>query len=107
MSTLTSVPAIPLPTAIRRFALHFIEMCVVMCAGGAALDFATFGTAAFAGYPNLVAQAPELSIVVVVANFALAMAIYMGLRGHPVRHTVEMSGSTLVGAIPLIGALWL
>jgi hypothetical protein len=107
MSTLATVAAVPLPTAIRRFGVHFIEMCVVMCVGGAALDFAVFGTAAVLGNPNLVAQAPELSILIIAADFALAMAIYMALRAHPVRHNVEMSGSTVIGAIPLIGMLWL
>lgn len=107
MSTLSRVHAVPLTTAIRRFALHFLEMCVAMCAGGALLNVAMFGAAAWLGYPNLVAQAPELSILIVAIDLALAMALYMSLRGHPTRHNVEMSGSTLVGAIPFIGALWL
>jgi Heavy metal binding domain len=107
MSALSGTYAVPLPVAIRRFALHFLEMCVAMCAGGAALNFAVFGTAALLGFPNLVAQAPELAILIVAVDLALAMAGYMWVRGHPVRHNVEMSGSTLIGAIPFIGALWL
>jgi hypothetical protein len=93
--------------AIRRFAIHFLEMCLAMCVGGAALSFAVFGLAELAGYPSLVAQAPELSILIIAGDFALAMAVYMALRGHAVRHNVEMSGSALAGAILLIGALWL
>ena len=107
MTTLTNANAVSLPLAIRRFAAHLMEMCVVMCAGGAVLSFAVFGAAAALGHPDLVARAPELAIAIIAADFAIAMAVYMYLRGHPVRHNVEMSGSTLVGAVPLIGMLWL
>jgi len=107
MSTLSTAYAVPRYVAIRRFALHFLEMCVAMCAGGGALNAVVFGAAAWLGYPNLVAQAPELSILIIVVDLTLAMAVYMAIRGHPGRHNVEMSGSTLVGAIPFIGALWL
>jgi hypothetical protein len=107
MSTLSRAYTAPLPVAIRRFVLHFLEMCAAMCAGGGVLNFAIFGAAASLGYPNLVAQAPELSILIVAFDLALAMAVYMALRGHPVRHNIEMSGSTVVGAVPFVGALWL
>ena len=107
MSTLSTAYAVPRSVAIRRFALHFLEMCVAMCMGGGLLNAAVFGAAAWLGYPNLVAQAPELSILIITFDLALAMALYMAVRGHPVQHNVEMSGSTLAGAIPFIGALWL
>lgn len=107
MSTLSTAYAVPRSVAIRRFALHFLEMCVAMCAGGGALNAAVFGAAALLGYPNLVAQTPELSILIIAVDLALSMALYMALRGHPVQHNLEMSGSTVVGAIPFIGALWL
>ena len=106
MSALSTTYAVSLPTAIRRFTLHFLEMCVVMCAGGAVLSIMVFGVAALLGYVNLGTQAPELSILIIAVNLTLAMAGYMALRGHAVRHNVEMSGSTLVGGIVLIGALW-
>jgi hypothetical protein len=106
MSALSTTYAVSVPTAIRRFALHSLEMCIVMCAGGAVLSVMVFGAAALLGYANLVAQAPELSILFIAVDLTLAMAGYMALRGHPVRHNVEMSGSTIVGGILLIGALW-
>jgi heavy metal-binding protein len=106
MSALSPTYTVSFPTAIRRFALHFLEMCIVMCAGGAVLNIAVFGAAALLGHANLVAQAPELSILIITADLTLAMAGYMALRGHPVRHNVEMSGSTLVGGILLVGASW-
>lgn len=106
MTTLAKANAVSLPLAIRRFAVHFVEMCAVMCAGGALLDFGVFGAAGALGYPDLVSRAPALSIAIIAADFAIAMAAYMAVRGHPVQHNVEMSGSTLVGAVALIGMLW-
>jgi len=106
VSTLSASYAVSLPTALRRFALHFLEMCIVMCAGGAVLSIIVFGAAALLGYANLAAQATELSILIIAVDLTVAMAAYMALRGHPVRHNVEMSGSTSVGGILLIGALW-
>jgi hypothetical protein len=106
MSALSKTYTVTLPTAIRRFALHFLEMCIVMCAGGAVLNIVVFGAAALLGNTNLVAQAPEPSILIIAVNLTLVMAGYMALRGHPVRHNLEMSGSTIVGGILLIGALW-
>lgn len=107
MSALSHVSTVPVTTAIRRFAVHFLEMCVAMCAGGAVLNLGVFAAAAGLGHPNLVREAPELSIVIVAADLALAMAAYMVMRGHPSQHNIEMSGVTVLGAIPLVGALWL
>src|SRR4026207_1910704 len=106
MSSLSTNYTVSVPTAIRRFSLHFLEMCIVMCAGGAVLNIAVFGAAMFLGYSNLVLQAPELSILIIAVDLTLAMAGYMALRGHATRHNVEMSGSTFVGGILFIGALW-
>lgn len=106
MSTLSTTYAVSLPTAIRRFALHFLEMCIVMCAGGAVLSIIVFGAAALLGYANFAARAPELSILIIAVDLTVAMAAYMALRGHPVRHNIEMSGGTIVGGILLIGAPW-
>ena len=107
MTTLAKANTVSLPLAIRRFAVHFVEMCAVMCAGGALLSFGVFGAAGALGYPDLVSRAPALSITIIAADMAIAMAVYMYLRGHPAQHNLEMSGSTVVGAIPLIGMLWL
>jgi hypothetical protein len=107
MSALSQVSAVPLTIAIRRFALHFLEMCIAMCAGGAVLNMAVFSVAAWLGFPNLVARTPELAIMIIGIDLALAMAAYMALRGHPTRHNLEMSGSTVVGAMAFIPALWL
>lgn len=107
MTTLTKPTTVTLPLAIGRFALHFLEMCVVMCMGGGVLQFLVFSAIGAIGYPDIVARAPELGMLILAANFAIVMAVYMLLRGHARQHNIEMSGSTLLGAIPFILALWL
>ena len=104
MSTLSHVSTVPPMTAIRRFVLHFLEMCVVMCAGGGVVAVAIFGTAGALGYPDLVARAPELTMIIIAIDLAAVMAAYMALRGHAVRHNVEMSGSTAVGGVLFVVA---
>ena len=107
MSTLSAVPTVPWTLAIRRFAVHFAEMCASMCIGGIALDLVTFGAIGVVGPANFVAQYPEISIAIIALNATIAMAAYMALRGHPIRHNIEMSGTNVVGGVALIGVYWL
>jgi hypothetical protein len=67
-------------------------MCVVMCAGGGILSFASFEIASGLGYPNLVQQAPELSAAMITVCLAAPMAAYMTIRGHGRRHDREAPG---------------
>ena len=90
-----------------RFIAYFVEMCAVMCAGGALLDVAFFQSAAVIGYPNLVQQAPALSLLVAAVNYAVAMFAWMLVRGHDARHNLEMSGTTIGVGILFVGAFWL
>ena len=93
------------PTA--RFVAEALAMCAVMCTGAFILGFAFFEGAARIGYPKFVQQAPELSIVIMAIFYALAMAVYMKLRGHSLGHNLEMSGITVAVGVVLAGAYWL
>jgi len=104
MSTVGTHATITLPSAIVRFALHFLEMCVVMCMGGALVDFVFFSAAGALGYPELASTATAVSIGVIGLNAAAVMAAYMYVRGHSSRHNLEMSGGTLVTAVALVAA---
>ena len=106
MSTLTNTATVSLPLAIRRFAVHYLEMCVVMCMGGGLLDAIVFAGLAALGV-DLVAVSPELAILVITVNFVVVMGVYMQLRGHAVQHNVEMSGSTLIGGFAFMAMSWL
>jgi hypothetical protein len=66
------------------------------------LSFAFFGGAALIGYPDLIAQAPVLSTLVLAINFTLPMVGWMRFRGHEWRPTLEMGSATMVLGIALI-----
>ena len=91
---------------IGRFLAELGGMCVVMCAGGGILSFAAFAIASGLGYPNLVQLSPELSAFIITVCLALAMALYMAVRGHGRRHNLEMTGSTFAVGTVVIGLLW-
>jgi hypothetical protein len=90
-----------------RFVAEALAMCAVMCMGAFILGFAFFEGAARLGYPSLVPQAPELAIVIIAIFYALAMAVYMRLRGHGLGHNLEMSGVTVAVGVVLAIAYWL
>jgi hypothetical protein len=89
-----------------RFVLQFIEMCAVMCAGGIALDWIFFQGLAQVGYPTFFQENRELSILILGLNWAIAMGVWMAVRGHPWRHNIEMSSTSVIAAVLLIAAYW-
>lgn len=102
--------AAPGSTAIRyarpvgRFVFGFMEMCAAMCAGGLVLSVVFFQGAALIGYPNFFQQNFLISVLVLGINWALAMGIYMAIRGHPLAHNLEMASTSIVAALALIAA---
>jgi hypothetical protein len=92
---------------VGRFAVHFFQMCAVMCAGAIALSLLFFGAARLLGYTDLAQTAPELTVLVIAINLSLPMAVWMRFMGMAWRPTLEMSGSTMVVGLLLIVAYWL
>jgi hypothetical protein len=92
---------------VGRFALHYLEMCLAMCVGGITLNVLFFLGAEQLGYTNLPERYPEFSILVIGILLAIPMAIWMRFRGHDWRSNLEMSGTSVILAILLIGAFWL
>ena len=93
---------------VGRFGLSFMEMCAAMCVGGAILGLVFFQGAALIGYPNFFEQNFLVSVLVLGVNWALAMGIYMAVRGHPLGHNLEMSSTAVVAALILVAAYsWL
>lgn len=89
---------------LGRFVLHFIQMCLVMCAGAVLLGLLFFGSAALLGYNNLDQQAPELTVLVIAISLSLPMLAWMRFMGMAWRPTLEMSGATMVAGLLLIMA---
>lgn len=90
-----------------RFAAQFVEMCAAMCVGGMALSFLFFGAAGLVGFPDLVQRFTPLSMLVLGINWALAMGIWMAVRGHAWRHNLEMSSTSIIVAILFMIGFWL
>lgn len=115
MTTDTKQVSSPRKSAIPRiaagtgyFLLHFLEMCVVMCAAGIATMSALLRWAGpLIGYPEFKKQLPEVATVLLAFWFVLVMIVWMRLRRHEWRPTLEMA-STSLAALPLVlGAAWL
>ena len=87
---------------VGHFLWHYVQMCLVMCAGGAILTFAFFGRAALLGYSDLFAQAPYLATLVLAINLSVAMVAWMRFRHHEWRPTLEMAGTSMATGIVLI-----
>ena len=92
---------------VAHFALHFVEMCVVMCVGALIVNLLLFGAVGLIGYPHLRHEFPEVALLVVAFSFALLMAVWMRFRGMAWRPSLEMAGATLGLGIVLIGMYWL
>jgi hypothetical protein len=92
---------------VWHFVLHYVEMCLAMCIGGITLNVLFFMGAAQLGYTNLPERNPEFSILMIGILLAIPMAAWMRFRGHDWRSNLEMSSTSIILAILLIGAYWL
>ena len=95
-------------TGTGYFLLHFFQMCVVMCAAGIGIFSALLRwVGPLMGYPEFKKQFPELSTVLLAFWFVLVMIIWMRIRRHEWRPTLEMA-STSIAALPLVFSVaWL
>ena len=89
---------------VGRFGRHLLEMCLVMCGGGAVLSVLFFGAAGLLGYSDLPRTAPELSVLVIALNLSVPMLAWMRYRGMAWQPTLEMAGSSMVVGVALIAA---
>jgi hypothetical protein len=78
-----------------------------MCLGGISLNVLFFVGAAQLGYANLPERYPEYSILMIGLLLAIPMAAWMRFRGHDWRSNLEMSSTSIILAILLIGTYWL
>ena len=101
-TTRNHTPSGGLVQKVGHFLWHYVQMCLVMCAGGAIVIFAFFGGAALLGYPDLFAQAPYLATLVLAINLSVAMVAWMRFRHHEWRPTLEMAGTSMATGIVLI-----
>jgi energy-converting hydrogenase Eha subunit A len=95
-----------------HFVLHYLEMCLACCVGGATLGIAFFGGAALLGHPDLVPKAPVFSTLMLAVILTVPMVAWMRFRRHGWRPSLEMGAATMglgivlialgtIGAVPL------
>jgi hypothetical protein len=84
------------------FALHVLEMCVVMCVSLALLGVVTVAATTAFGLPDVREQAPELSALVVAVVLAGSMVGWMRFRGMDWLPTLEMAAPALVAGVVMV-----
>ena len=100
----TTTPRLGLGSQVWHFARHWLEMCVVMCVGGAILNgLLLLAGPALLGYPDLRQRSPVLAVAVSGPVYALPMAVWMRVRGMAWRPTLEMSGAVIALAVVMVG----
>jgi hypothetical protein len=100
----TTTARLDLGGQVWHFTRHWLEMCVVMCVGGAILNGLLFlAGPALLGYPDLRQRSPVLAVAVSGLVYALPMAVWMRVRGMAWRPTLEMSGAVTALAVVMVG----
>jgi energy-converting hydrogenase Eha subunit A len=84
-----------------HFVLHYLQMCMACCVGGATLGIAFFG-AALLGHPDLVPKAPVFSTLMLAVILTVPMVAWMRFRHHGWRPSLEMGAATMGLGIVLI-----
>ena len=106
----SSAQTVQIPGVVTRvwhFIRHLWELCLAMCIGGIPLIVRFFWGAATIGYPDLLQRFPELSVLAIGFILSLPMIAWMRFRGMEWRLTLEMSITTIVLGILLVGLGWL
>lgn len=102
---------VAIPGVVTRtgyFLLHFLEMCVVMCAAGIATLSAFLRWAGpLLGYPQFKRQFPELSTVLLALWLTVVMIVWMRIRRHEWRPTLEMASTSIVALPIVLGVAWM
>ena len=86
------------------FARHYLEMVAAMVAGMVVLGSLAHGVAALAG--TEVPDGTEATALLMAAEMAAGMTVWMRRRGHGWPATLEMSGAMFVPLLALFPLLW-
>jgi hypothetical protein len=88
-----------------RFAVHYVEMVVVMFAGMFALSAPT-GVLLSAFGTSWDGLSPAMNMFAMAITMTVPMVAWMRFRGHAWRPTAEMGASMLVPTFAVMGLLW-
>lgn len=87
---------------VGHVVLHYLEMCMACCVGGVTLGIAFYGGAALIGYPDLIAQAPVFSTLMVAIILTVPMVGCMRFGHHGWRLSLEIGSATMGLGIVMI-----
>jgi len=87
--------------AVVRFVLHYVEMVIVMIAG--MMLFAPLWRLALG---DRIAAHPDLNALVMATDMAVAMVLWMAIRRHGLRATLEMAAVMYLPFLILLVPYW-
>lgn len=90
-----------------RFALHYLEMVVAMFAGMLLFGGLVQLIVGIAGVDYSHSEQPVLGSVEMALTMSAGMAIWMTVRGHSRRVTLEMVGAMCAPLVIVLPLLWL
>jgi hypothetical protein len=89
----------------RAFALHFLEMILVMLVGMGI--FSGLSAIGFAAAGSSMSDQPGgAQVMLMGVNMTLPMVLWMGLRGHPAMRNAEMAAAMLVPSFLAALLVW-
>ncbi len=105
-TTQIAAPAVGRIRAWGRFLRHYLEMVLAMAVGMVALGMPEYAAVDALGW-SAAADRPDLAVMVMATNMAVAMAGWMRFRGHDWASVVEMAAAMYLPFVILLGPLWL
>jgi hypothetical protein len=95
----------PAPSRTRALVRHYLEMVVAMVVGMVALE-PLWGLVLPALGWGSVLERPDLHALLMATDMAVAMAAWMGFRGHRRRPILEMTAAMYLPFVVLLVPLW-
>lgn len=92
-------------TALRRFAVHYLEMVIAMVAGMAILGPVEVLMLESVGWSSALDRA-GVNALVMATNMTVAMAGWMRFRGHTMKPIIVMSAAMYLPVLLLLVPLW-
>jgi hypothetical protein len=87
---------------VGSFAVHFFQMCAVMCIGALVVCGSVFGLFALLGFGDLLDRAPVVAALVLGAGLAVPMLLWMRHMGMSRQLAWEMAAAPIAVCLAVI-----
>lgn len=89
----------------RAFALHFLEMVLVMLVGMGV--FSGLAAVAFGAADSSLTEQPEpFRVLLMGVNMTVPMVLWMGFRGHSAQRNLEMAAAMMLPTFGAAALVW-